>query len=152
MFRSRDYEFYPFTDVPHHKVYNWDYILKNDISNHDYWKHGYRSFQHWIAHPDGSGEEFRDHLSHKTRHRRWRQLSRLQDATIRSGQWEKPNTIEILSRTPFLQVNLVRSSAKEATMDETRRRQWRQLSRVQDSTLPTRNIEYHCYKSIEHDH
>jgi len=120
-FRSRDYEFYPFTDVPHHKVYYWDYILKNDISNHDYWKHGYRSFHHSIEHPDGSGEEFRDHLSHETRHRRWRQLSRLQDATIGSGQSEKPNTIEILSRTSFLRVNWVRSAAREATMDETRR-------------------------------
>jgi len=30
--------------------------------------------------------------------------------------------------------------------------QWRRLSRVQDSTLPTREIEYHSYKSMERDH
>jgi len=56
------------------------------------------------------------------------------------------------NRIPFLQVNSVRSSAREATMDETRRRQWRQLSWVQDSTLSTREIEYHSYKSFERDH
>ena len=30
--------------------------------------------------------------------------------------------------------------------------QWPRLSRVQDSTLPTREIEYHSYKSMERDH
>jgi len=40
---------------------------------------------------------------------------------IRSGQSDKPSTIEILSQTPFLRFNLVQSSARDATMDETRR-------------------------------
>jgi hypothetical protein len=64
-------------NVPYHIVYNGDYSLKNDISKHDYCKNGYRSFHHSIEHPDGSGEEFRDQLSHETRHRQWRQLSQL---------------------------------------------------------------------------
>jgi len=85
-----------------------------------------------------------------TSSQRW-QLSRLQAMTIRSGQWEKPNTIEILSQTPFLEVNRVRSSAREATMDVTRRWQW-QLSWLQDLTLSTRKIEYHSYRSMECDH
>jgi len=44
--------------------------FKNDISKHDYCKHGYRSFHNSIEHPDGSGEEFRDQLSNETRHQR----------------------------------------------------------------------------------
>jgi hypothetical protein len=119
---------------------------------HEYWKHGYRSFHHSIEYPDGSGEQFRDHLAYDTRHRRWQQLPWLQATTIRSEQWEKLNTIEILSRTPFVQVNWVRSSAWEARMDETRRRQRRRQSQAQQSTLPTREIDYHSDKSIERDH
>jgi len=140
---------YPYTDAPHHTVYNWDYSLENDILKHVYCKHGYRSFHDSIEHPDGSGEEFRDQPSHETRHRRWRQLSRLQATTIRSGQWEKPNMIEILSRIPFLRVNCVRSSAGEATMDETRRRQWwrfyhkyriQPYQREKSNTIPTSQL------------
>jgi len=81
----------------------------------------------------------------------WWQLSWLQAATVRSSQWEKPNTIEIFSWTPFPWVNWVRSSARETIMDEMRCWQWR-LSWLQDSTLSTREIEYHSYKSIERDH
>ena len=81
----------------------------------------------------------------------WWQLSRLQAATIPFGQWEKPNTIEILSRTTFLQVNWMRSPAREAIMDATRGWQ-RRLSWLMDPTLSTRQIEYHSYKSIERDH
>jgi len=138
---------YPFTDAPHHTVYNWDYILKHDISKDDYCKHGYRLCHHSIEHPDGSGVEFRDRLSHETRHRRWRQLSQLQAATIRSGQWAKPNTIEILSRTSFLPVHWVRSAAREATMDETRRHndvnheyRIRPYQRENSNTIPTSQL------------
>jgi len=99
---------YPFTDAPHHQVYNWDYSLKNDISKYGYCKHGYRLFHHSIEH----------HLAYETRHRRWRQLSRLEAVIIRFGQWQKPNTIEILSRTPFLNVNWAWSSVGEPTIND----------------------------------
>jgi len=56
------------------------------------------------------------------------------------------------NRIPFLRVNWVRPSAREATMDEMCRRHGRRQSWVQDSTLLTREIEYHSYMSIERDH
>jgi len=99
---------YPFTDAPHHQVYNWDYSLKNDISKHDYCKNGYRLFHHSIEHQ----------LVYETCHRRWRQLSRLEAATIRFSQWQKPNTIEILSPIRFLQVNWAQSSVGEPTIND----------------------------------
>jgi len=118
---------HPFADAPHHIVYNWDYSLRNIISNHDYWNHGYRLFHRSIEHPDVSGEKFRDHMSHETHYRRWWQLSQLQDATIRSGEWEMTDTIKILSRISLPRVNCVWSSAKAATMDKAHRRQWRRF-------------------------
>jgi len=72
---------YPFIHAPHLQVYNWDHNLKNGISKHDYSKHGYRSFQHSIEHPAGSGEEFRDHPVHETHRRQWWSWSQVQDST-----------------------------------------------------------------------
>jgi len=117
------------------------------VANTRYW-----FFHQLIEHPDGRGEEFRDQLLHETCHRQRRQWSQPQAATIRSGPWEKPNTIEILSRISFLQVNSVQSSGREATMDEMRCWQSRQVSWVKDSTLSTRENDYHSHQSIEPDH
>jgi len=87
----------------------------------------------------------------ETHHLRWGQLLWPDASTIRFTQWQKPDTTVILCWTPFLQVNCVRWSAREATMDETCRQQWRGLTTVQYLTLSTRQIENHSNKSIERD-
>ena len=54
-------------NAPHHNVNNWDYCVKNDISKHDYCKHGYGLLYHSIGHPHGSRKAFWHQLAHKTR-------------------------------------------------------------------------------------
>jgi len=79
------------------------------------------SVYHSVELTKGAWVEFRDQLAHNGCHRRWRQLSWLEAATIRSSQWEKLKLIEMLSRTSFLLVKWVQPPAREATMDETHR-------------------------------
>jgi len=136
----------------HHKVNNWDYYLNNDISKHNYWKNGYRSFYDSIERHDGGGEEFRNQWLHETCHRGGQQFSQTQAPAIWSGSWQKLNLVEMLSRTPFPRVNSMQSSSSEATMDKMHRWQWWEWSWVNDSTLSMRKVECHFYKSIKCDH
>lgn len=56
------------------------------------------------------------------------------------------------NQLPILQVNGVQLSTRGATMDETHRQQGWWQSQIQDSTRPTREMDYYSYKSTERNH